>query len=246
MKYFYGLSRMRKINRRHKWVLPTIHLLQKLVPILLVLAFVNWFFNTYMVSVRFPVSIQLRSEQFQREIIFYNQYGPYLDPEWIRPTPTVEPTPVVPQLHSFDVPEDIKRLVLIFADRANVPPAFAMGILLTENRSFNANAVNLNYDGTQDHGLWQLNNIPEYDPIRNTERAADVLNSKRIHLAAMGIQDPSLGLLAESYNKGAAGAVSLLFDPSGYARKVLTNATMPVHDDPFVRDPFAYVRGYFQ
>lgn len=253
----YKYTKLEQLKRKHKWLGSTIFLLKILFPILVVLAIFNWFFNTYILEFTSPVVIKMRSEQFHKEVEFYREYGPYLDEDYQeviitptdRPEPTPEPEPTLAPglylepLKSFNVPDDIKEMVMIFSERANVPPAFAMGILLTENRSFNYYAVNTNYDGSQDHGLWQLNNIPEYDPIANTERAADILNSKRTQLVAMGVPDPSLGLLAESYNKGAAGALSLLYDPAGYARIVLENATLQHINDPFVSNPFAYVQG---
>lgn len=260
----YKYNSIDSFRRNNKWFDSTMYIIAHLIPLLIIFALINWFYNNYSlsfynpikVSVNFrsPITLELRQHQYEKQIQFYEQYGPYLDEDYIvpspEPTPTVaEPTPTpevglkLEDLQSFSVPDYIKELVLVFAEKADVPPAFAMGILLTENRSFNANSVNTNYDGSQDHGLWQLNGIPEYDPMANTERAADILNSKRSHLYSMGFANPSLGLLAESYNKGAAGALSLTYDPAGYARKVLQNATMSYTDDPFADNPFAYVQG---
>lgn len=247
---------IQKYQKNNKWVKDTARIVVFLMIALPIFAVFNWFFNRYMFVFNTPIEIKQREEQYKTEVEFYELYGPYLDPNFENSTnvpndgfdanltpPSVQEEGLeLEPLHSFNVPDDIKELVMLFANRANVPPAFAMGILLTENRSFNAGAVNVNSDGTSDYGLWQLNNIGEFDPVKNTERAADVLNAKRDHLVAMGVTNPSLGLLAESYNKGAAGALSLTYNPGGYATKVLQNATMSL-DDPFVNNPFAYVNG---
>lgn len=158
------------------------------------------------------------------------------------PTPTQRPGDIDPI--QYGVSQEFAPLTKRMAEIAQIPHQIAVGILLNENRSQRSDAVNNNSDGSADYGLWQLNGIPEFDPIANTERAGQILAGKRQHLVSMGIQNPALGLLVESYNKGAGGAVSL-FDPNvTYARKAFENVGLDPNSDPFLRDPRGYLRQF--
>lgn len=221
---------IKRYKKQNKWLGSAWTIVKVLIPILVVLAILNWFTTRQITIVIEP------REDHTKEVEFYEVYGPFLDENYTPPTGALE----VDDLQSFNVPEDIKEYVRLFASLTETPEPFSLGILLTENRSFNLYAKNVNVDGSADYGLWQINGIEEYDPIENTKRAAMIFNNKKKHLASMGVSNPTLGLLAESYNKGAAGALSLMVRPGDYASKVLVNAQMPL-DDPFVNNPFAYV-----
>lgn len=148
------------------------------------------------------------------------------------PTPTAMPVPT-PYIEVDDVTESellglgIKPeyipLVVRMGRETGIGSRVAAGILLTENRSQNPAAINVNTDGSADYGLWQVNGIAEHDPAQNTDRAIGILNNKRLHLAAFGYPEPPLGLLVRSYNMGAAGALSY---NNGYDAKVFGNARM--------------------
>lgn len=144
------------------------------------------------------------------------------------PTPTQTPQPIIKSnktLEQLGVKPEYIHLVEYFAQQTSIDVKLAAGMLLTENRGQNPEVQSQpNIDGSVDHGLWQLNGIPEYNPEKNTEHAISILNNKRLHLEAFGYPNPPIKLLIESYNKGAAGAI--YYGSTPYADMVFSNAGM--------------------
>lgn len=172
------------------------------------------------------------------------------------PQPTVAPTEPPQKLPTYygDAPEEdlVKRgvrkeftgLVDMYGKMTGIGSRLASGILLNENRSMNPQAVNRNNAPgvAPDFGLWQLNGIEEYDPVKNTERAAAILNNKRTRLKQiLGGKEPAQGLLVEAYNKGADGAVFGVDPNYTYAKKAFENAGVDWRQDPFLANPRGYL-----
>lgn len=170
------------------------------------------------------------------DLTLFGEYRVSYEMEKMLPTatPTIEPTPTPDfryapilepisdaGLENMGVKKEYVGLVKRFGNDTGIGDKLAAGLLFTENRGQNPYAENVNYDGSRDFGLWQLNGIPEFDPEKNTDRAISILNNKKNHLYAFGYPNPEIGLLIRSYNMGAAGA---LMDNNGYDAKVFENA----------------------
>ena len=136
------------------------------------------------------------------------------------------------------IKEEYVPLVTRFSQGTGLSPLISAGIALNENRGQNPNAVGP--DGN-DFGYWQIRGIPEFDPVKNTENAIRIFNNKKSHFQGFGITKPTLGMLIQAYNKGAAGVLTHADPNATYAKQAFKNVGLNPSTDPYLNNPKRYL-----